>query len=64
MSHRFVTTADAKIPLSVVQVKPEPQYVVFSASYVAPFSAITSFGCAKTGNAASEAVAESKFLRF
>ncbi len=28
-SHRFVTTADAKIPLSVVQVKCEPQYVVF-----------------------------------
>jgi hypothetical protein len=28
--HRFVTTADAKIPLSVAQVKHEPQYVVFS----------------------------------
>ncbi len=27
-SHRFVTTADAKIPLSVVQVKQEPQDVV------------------------------------
>jgi hypothetical protein len=27
--HRFVTTADAKIPLSVGQVKREPQYVVF-----------------------------------
>jgi len=29
--HRFVTTADAKIPLSVVRVKREPQYVVFCA---------------------------------
>jgi hypothetical protein len=28
-SHRFVTTAIAKIPLSVALVKHEPQYVVF-----------------------------------
>jgi hypothetical protein len=30
LSHRFVTTAIAKIPLSVAPVKREPQYVVFS----------------------------------
>jgi hypothetical protein len=27
--HRLLTVADAKIPLSVVQVKREPPYVVF-----------------------------------
>jgi hypothetical protein len=46
-SHRFVTTADAKIPLSVGQVKQEPQYVVFSSPYTAPSSAIALSVCAK-----------------
>jgi hypothetical protein len=46
-SHRFVTTADAKIPLSVVQVKREPQDVVFCSPYVAPSSATANFRCAK-----------------
>src|ERR1700678_3985141 len=53
LSHRFVTTADAKIPLSVVQVKLEPQYVVFCAPYVAPTPATPDFRCAKPEIAAS-----------
>jgi hypothetical protein len=45
--HQFVTAADAKIPLSVVQVKREPQYVVFSSPYGGPSSATPAVGCAK-----------------
>jgi hypothetical protein len=37
--HLLFTTADAKIPLSVVQVKLEPQYVVFCCGCMAPSSA-------------------------
>src|SRR6202522_3345923 len=47
LSHRFVTTADAKIPLSVVRVKRQPQYVVFSSRYLAPSSATGGLRCAK-----------------
>jgi hypothetical protein len=52
-SHRFVTTADAKIPLSVVRVKRQPQDVVFCAPYAAPSSAIGRFCLCKTKKAAS-----------
>src|SRR5580692_2509347 len=55
-SHRFVTTADAKIPLSVVQVKREPQDVVFSSRYLAPSSATPDFRCAKPKITASSAI--------
>jgi hypothetical protein len=55
-SHRFVTTADAKIPLSVVQVKREPQDVVFSSRYLAPSSATPDFRCAKPKITASSSI--------
>jgi hypothetical protein len=63
LSHRFVTTADAKIPLSVVQVKHEPQYVVFSSPYLAPSSATPDFRCAKPKIAASSAIFLAQNLR-
>jgi hypothetical protein len=44
------TAADAKIPLSVVQVKQEPQYVVFCCSCAAPSSATAHFSGAKQKN--------------
>jgi hypothetical protein len=47
LSHRFLTTAIAKIPLSVAPVKHEPQYVVFSCACDAPTSATPPIGCAK-----------------
>jgi hypothetical protein len=46
-SYSLVTTADAKIPLSVVQVKHEPQDVVFSSACIAPTWATPENGCAK-----------------
>jgi len=49
-SHHFVTAADAKIPLSVGQVKQEPQYVVFCSPCVAPLSATAAIACAKRCN--------------
>jgi hypothetical protein len=55
-SHRFVTTADAKIPLSVVRVKRQPQYVVFCAPYAAPSSATAGFACAKRRKPRPEAL--------
>jgi hypothetical protein len=54
-SHHPLTTADAKIPLSVVQVKPEPQYVVFSCACTAPTWATPAFRCAKQEKAISVA---------
>jgi hypothetical protein len=45
--HLPLTTADAKIALSVVQVKLEPQDVVFCSPCEAPISATPAIGCAK-----------------
>ena len=62
-SHRFVTTADAKIPLSVVRVKRQPQYVVFCAPYAAPSSATAGFACAKRRKPRPGALSASKSPR-
>src|SRR5579859_2015593 len=60
--HRLFTTADAKIPLSVVQVKREPQHVVFCCACVAPSLATARFRCAKRKQARQSASSRTKSL--
>jgi hypothetical protein len=61
--HRLFTTADAKIPLSVVQVKREPQYVVLCCACRAPSSATAQIRCAKLKIARQSGTSRSKTFR-
>jgi hypothetical protein len=61
--HRTFTAADAKIPLSVVQVKREPQDVVFCCACIAPSSATARFRCAKQKNPLRWRVSRPMYVR-